>query len=163
MSRVVIKGYGNITISYNPDTGEMRNHYTGTLFSNSRLSSYIIFRVSKNKVFYVHREAYELGTGTKIPEGYEVDHIDLNKQNNKVENLRLVTRSQNMINRPCFKNNSLREKGISYEPEKRLYRVRLSLKGKRYYFGRYKLLEDAVSARNKALESLHGEYKCQES
>jgi len=35
----------------------------------------------------------------EIPEGYEIDHIDNDRQNNCIDNLRCVTRSQNAINR----------------------------------------------------------------
>lgn len=46
----------------------------------------------------VHRIVYETYKG-KIPEGMEVDHIDRNKQNNSIDNLRLVTHKENCENR----------------------------------------------------------------
>ena len=42
-----------------------------------------------------HRLVYEK-FGGKIPNGFEIDHIDGNKHNNDIDNLRAVTRSQNM-------------------------------------------------------------------
>ncbi|WP_369076650.1 HNH endonuclease signature motif containing protein, partial [Staphylococcus cohnii] len=38
------------------------------------------------------------GFNGRIPDGYMVDHINRNKQDNRIENLRLVTRSQNVHN-----------------------------------------------------------------
>jgi hypothetical protein len=43
-----------------------------------------------------HRLVYE-AFGGKIGEGREIDHIDGNKHNNDITNLRVVTRSQNML------------------------------------------------------------------
>ena len=43
-----------------------------------------------------HRLVYESFVG-KIPAGYEIDHIDADKHNNDITNLRLVTRSENML------------------------------------------------------------------
>ena len=51
----------------------------------------------QNKVS-VHRLVYEAFKGT-IPEGMEIDHIDRNKRNNNPDNLRVVTHSENMLNR----------------------------------------------------------------
>ena len=44
---------------------------------------------------YAHVLVWEAFKG-EIPEGYEVDHIDDNKQNNQLSNLQLLTRKQNM-------------------------------------------------------------------
>ena len=43
-----------------------------------------------------HRLVYET-FGGKIKKGFEIDHIDGNKHNNDITNLRAVTRSQNML------------------------------------------------------------------
>ena len=51
-----------------------------------------------HRIVLIHRLVYETFNG-EIPEGLEIDHIDRNKHNNKPENLRLVTRSENMANR----------------------------------------------------------------
>ena len=44
----------------------------------------------------LHRVVYETFVG-KIPKGLEIDHIDGDKHNNDITNLRAVTRSQNML------------------------------------------------------------------
>lgn len=49
------------------------------------------------KIVYVHRLVYEAFKG-EIPEGLEIDHIDGNKHNNNPDNLRVVTRKENMCN-----------------------------------------------------------------
>lgn len=45
----------------------------------------------------LHRAIVELFIG-EIPDGYDIDHIDTNKLNNRIDNLRIVTRKENMGN-----------------------------------------------------------------
>lgn len=49
----------------------------------------------KQRLFQYHRVIWYLAYGT-IPEGYEVNHIDENKQNNALSNLNLMTHIQNI-------------------------------------------------------------------
>lgn len=54
-----------------------------------------------HSIVYVHKLVYETFKG-EIPEGLEIDHIDRNKLNNNPDNLRVVTRSENIKNRGKF-------------------------------------------------------------
>ena len=47
-----------------------------------------------NKGYYAHRVIWEMHNG-KIPEGMQIDHINLDKHDNHIENLQLVTQKQN--------------------------------------------------------------------
>jgi len=71
---------------------------------------YFTVGFSKNGVckhFYIHRIVYESFYGG-IPKGMEIDHIDGNKMNNRVENLRCVTPKEN-INNPNTLNDTWRK------------------------------------------------------
>lgn len=57
------------------------------------------------KRLYCHRVIWEIING-EIPQGLCIDHIDGNGLNNKIDNLRLVTLSENQKNRRLNKNNS---------------------------------------------------------
>lgn len=46
---------------------------------------------------YVHRVIWEYHNGP-IPDGLEIDHKDTNRDNNKIDNLRLVTSKENKEN-----------------------------------------------------------------
>ena len=56
-----------------------------------------LYKNSKPKGFLLHRLIYEAHFGS-IPEGLCIDHIDNNRQNNNIENLRLANRSENNCN-----------------------------------------------------------------
>lgn len=74
-------------------------------------SGYLVISVMSNKV-QLHRLIWEITHG-KIPDGYCVDHIDGDKTNNHIENLRLATLSQNSWNRKKQSNGDPRyPKGI---------------------------------------------------
>lgn len=70
-----------------------------------------------DKSYSVHRIIYEMHFG-KIAEGYFIDHIDGDKQNNLLENLRVVTRSVNSRNQGMYKNNNTGTTGVSYWEDK---------------------------------------------
>lgn len=52
-------------------------------------------------------------------------------------------------------NNRTGYTGVYYDPKKDLYRVEITLQGKRHYLGRRKTLEDAVQLREQAKEDFH--------
>jgi len=51
-----------------------------------------------DKAFCVHRLVYETFVG-EIPRGFEIDHINRNRLDNRLENLRVVTHKENVNNR----------------------------------------------------------------
>lgn len=50
----------------------------------------------KRKMYLLHRVVWESVTGEPIPEGYEVNHINEIKTDNRFCNLNLLTRKENM-------------------------------------------------------------------
>lgn len=68
-------------------------------------NKYMVFQPyvdGKKSLFYIHRAVALTHIGLPL-EGQEVDHIDRNKINNHVSNLRWVSRSQNMLNKEKYK------------------------------------------------------------
>jgi len=89
--------------------------------------------------------------------GYEIDHIDRNPLNNKNNNLRMVTRSQNNMNRSIQKNNISGIVGIGWYYNRWVTSIKRN--NKSIYLGRFKNLKDAISVRQKAEKEYFGEYK----
>ena len=81
--------------------GEILNVTTGRIFKkNLNNNGYYHFRISdknlsKPKNYYIHRFEWECLKGV-IPEGFVIDHCDSVKTNNKIENLQLLTVSENV-------------------------------------------------------------------
>tara|TARA_R100001086_G_scaffold163583_1_gene88243 strand:+ start:2856 stop:3332 length:477 start_codon:yes stop_codon:yes gene_type:complete len=93
----------------------------------------------------------------------EVDHIDRNKFNNNLDNLRWCTRSENIINTGVSKNNKLNEKNI-YKGSSRsslYYVVEIIRNGKKYtrwLNDKKYTLEEAVAFREAMLEDINNLY-----
>ena len=86
-----------------------------------------------------------------------VDHIDGNKLNNKIENLRAATHSENLYNRKFQSNNTSGVKGVSYENQyKKKWKAKISVDGKEISIGRFETLEEAKNAMKEMREKLHG-------
>ena len=75
---------------------------------------------------HVHRAVAELFIGD-IPEGYQVDHIDGNRMNNRVDNLRICTQQENMNNPITRKRISVSKTGQSNGPFSKRGRKNMSI------------------------------------
>ena len=87
----------------------------------------------------------------KIP-----DHKDRNKLNNRKENLRICTQSQNTMNRPKQINNTSGFKGVSAKGKG--WMARINVRGKCFYLGTFKDKIDSAMAYNEAAIKYHGEF-----
>lgn len=95
--------------------------------------------------------------GDIIP-GIEIDHADRNTLNDRLENLRLATRSQNTTNRRIQKNNTSGMRGVRFYKPSSKWLARISLNGKTLHLGYFDTKEDAYSAYLDAANKLHGHW-----
>lgn len=109
------------------------------------------------KEFPAHRIVWEMFNGA-IPEGMEIDHIDRDSRNNRIENLRLATRTQNMQNTAAHKNNTSGVKNVSWSKQDGKWRVQIRHNGKYKWIGYFSDLTDAAKAAEKARAEFHGEF-----
>lgn len=90
--------------------------------------------------------------------GIEVDHIQHNKNDNRKENLRLVTTQQNGMNKSLCKNNTSGITGVYWNKNSDKWNVKIGFNGKSIDLGFYLDFNDAVYARKEAEEFYFGEY-----
>lgn len=104
-----------------------------------------------------HRIAHALHTGSD-PGVMFIDHHDGDVANNRPDNLRLATHSQNGQNRKTQANNSSGVPGVAWDKQTSSWRGRVQLKGSPVISKRFKVLEDAAAwVAEKRLE-LFGEF-----
>lgn len=94
----------------------------------------------------------------KRPKKAEIDHISGNKLDNRRTNLRLVTRTQNSMNRDKLSNNTSGHRGVYWNSMWRRWEAFIRENGTKHYLGRYRNIEKAIEARNKAEDRYFGEY-----
>jgi hypothetical protein len=82
--------------------------------------------------------------------GHLVDHIDGNKLNNQLSNLRLVNYSQNGWNSEKRKRNTSGYKGVSWNKGKRMWKSSIMVNRKQIFLGYYKDIELARQAYSEA-------------
>lgn len=94
------------------------------------------------------------------PDGFVVDHINHDKLDARLENLRFVRRGENNYNTGLRSDNSTGVTGVYYEhnPKKGrpFWYARIGKDGKNYDLGHYSSFEDAVAARKEAEIALYG-------
>jgi hypothetical protein len=90
--------------------------------------------------------------------GQDVDHINGNKLDNRRSNLRLCTRSENLMNRGGEVGSSSHFKGVCRHASRPGWMARITVNGKSIYLGYFKTEEDAAHAYNSAARIYHGEF-----
>tara|TARA_R110000772_G_scaffold261549_1_gene380088 strand:+ start:421 stop:918 length:498 start_codon:yes stop_codon:yes gene_type:complete len=133
--------------------------YTNKYLKNS-LDNKGYYRVwlRKNKIkttFSIHRLCYMCNYPTEDISLLEIDHIDMDKLNNKIENLRKCCKSDNSSNKIVYKNNKLGIKNIS--ESRNGYIFQLTKNGK-HYAKRFKKLQDAIDYRDIKVKEINGEF-----
>jgi hypothetical protein len=110
---------------------------------------YVSFMFNGNN-YLAHRVIWEMHNGI-IPEGMQVDHINRDRLDNRIENLRLATHQQNCWNSSGY-GKSTGVKNVEKNGSK--YAVRVQRK----YYGRFKSLELADLVAQEVRHKLYAEY-----
>lgn len=108
-----------------------------------------------NKSHKVHRLIFLLEHGYLPP---EVDHINSNRADNRLENLRAANRSQNQCNRFALSNNKSGYPGVNWHKHAKSWYVRVMKDGKSHIIGYFKDLELAGLVATEARSLYHGAY-----
>jgi len=109
-----------------------------------------MYRVGRlqSKGFRAHRIAWTIHYG-KWPEGH-IDHINGDRGDNSLDNLRDVSRCENMRNSKIPSTNKSGVLGVYWDKVNSLWRASISVEGKTLNLGRYASISEAAEVRRLA-------------
>ena len=153
----------NSLFRYCPKTGRFfrkanngRKVKTGAIATSKRENGYLMVQLMINGYkhnYRAHRVAWLLYYGID-PGEFEIDHIDQDKTNNRISNLRLVDHGEQQRNRPKPKNNTSGITGVSWEKDKKRWRAHIGIDGERRKLGTFKDKFEAICCRKSAEKRL---------
>ena len=114
------------------------------------------YAVRKEGAYEPLIQMHRLILGT--PKGKDTDHINGNKLDNRKENLRIASRSENLRNTKKYKTNKSGFKGVCFYKRKNQWMVQIQVKSKKIHLGYFKDIKKAAKAYNKAAIEYHGEF-----
>lgn len=104
------------------------------------------------KIIYMHRQITKAGDSL-----LDVDHINGDKLDNRIENLRLVTHAQNMLNWDNRRGTSI-YRGVSWNSERNKWKAQIQLNNKNKPIGRFNTEIEAAKAYDLEAKKLFGEF-----
>ena len=153
-----IEGYENYFVS---NFGNIKNSKTNRILKqNTHPKGYKLIDLSKNgirKSFRVHRlvgKAFLENPDNKPM----IDHIDENKANNNVKNIRWATDKENGYNQGKYKNNKSGYKGVSFNKPMNKYVAHININGKKKHIGLFETAEEASKAYEAKAKEIHQEF-----
>ena len=153
-----IKGFDNYQVS---TKGRVRNVITRNILKGRKSDGYYQVELTTNDNKRKHMRVHRLVGLAFIPNLENkpfIDHIDHNRTNNNLINLRWVTNSENQMNKGKQSNNTSGTTGIHYDECCEQWSARVQKNGIRHEIGHFDTLEDAKEARNKFVKELFKEF-----
>lgn len=138
---------------YEPETGLIYSKHFKRPVGVFDGGSYVVIQINR-KLYKAHRLAWLLHYG-EWPT-LEIDHINGDKSDNRLSNLREATRQQNILNRRMFKNNTTGVKGVSRARNR--FRAQLWHNGAPVLSQLFDTLEEAAAAYEAKANELFGEW-----
>lgn len=126
--------------------------FNWSALTSPRRSAVYACRVSNGQMVLMHRAI--LGASR----GDEIDHKDGDGLNNRRENLRQCTRSQNNCNIGLRTDNKSGFKGVFKEARSNKWRAEVQIGGRIRRLGLFNSAVDAHAARCIAVSEMHGEF-----
>ena len=153
---IQIKDFPNYSVS---NLGNVKSNRTSKVLKQV-LSGYGYYMVKLNdktnkKTKYIHKLVAEAFLINNEGKPY-VDHINNDKSDNKVTNLRFATHKENGQNRQINKNNTSGVKGVYKSGNK--WRSQIKIDGILLHLGMYETIEEAKQARQDAVKKAFGEF-----
>lgn len=138
-------------LAYDQASGLFTRRKTGRVYDTPASSGYVVISVGGRT--YMAQDLAWLYIHGDLPECV-VDHIDRNRSNNRITNLRLATRRQNAQNKSLDRRSTSGVKGVHFVGKRSVWSAEIYIDGQRTRLGYFNDLDEAVAARRSA-ELLH--------
>lgn len=142
---------------YNPEQGTVTRKVSygraiaGQVFTQGRISVRGVLIGMNRLIWAIHNKMWP-------PKGYWVDHIDQDKSNNRISNLRLATPTQNQQNKAGY---GMYAKGVTWRDRiDKPYQAKIRVNGTRIHLGSFATEAEASEAYQQACIKYHGEFAC---
>jgi len=150
--------------NYDPDTGVATwNAKFGNAHWNTKFAGKVVGSLSPRGYLRTQIDGVEYQLHRLIWKHYygsdpldEIDHCNQIKVDNRIENLREATRSQNAANRPVKKRDGSNVRGATYHAGK--WQSYCTINGHNTYLGRFSTPEEAHKAYVEAVQSSFKEF-----
>ena len=151
--------YLRAILSYNSTTGDLfwqhredrdcqwNTRWAGKKAGYINSKGYIYVNIDKKR-YLSHRIIWALVHGN-WPKN-QIDHIDGNPSNNRLENLREATNQENNRNKSLQKNNTSDVTGVSWNKKVQKWVARIATDRKDHHIGVFDNKDDAIAARKDA-------------
>jgi hypothetical protein len=130
----------------------IRGMSAGSICGSPDKDGYIQVSVDKKR-YKAHRLAWLYVYGNFPPN--QIDHINRIKDDNRIDNLRLATNSQNSQNQSKRKDNKSGVVGVGWSKRERRWRARIVVDGREICLGYYRTIEEAALSRSVAKLKIH--------
>ena len=147
-------------MDYSPETGEFMwkrhrlAHYVGVPIHGMNGHGYRHVKI-KQRIYILHRLAWFYVYGQWPKHG--IDHINRDRSDNRICNLREATIAENSANRRITKHNTSGFKNVMRDSERDSWLVRIKLHGQ-LHSRRFKTVEEAAAAVESLRRQFQGEF-----
>ena len=154
----IIKDFENYSVS---NFGNIKNNKTGRILKPS-IDANGYYTVSlckdgKSNTKKIHTLVADYFIANPYNKPF-VDHINNNKLDNNVRNLRYATNQENQMNSKLSSKNTSNYKGVIFYKPSNKWRAQIMINGKNKHLGYFDKIEDAINVRVKKVKEVYGEY-----
>lgn len=145
-------------VAYDPSSGQFTwktTRFIGKQAGSRHKKNGYVTVTYMGKQYYTHRLAW------RLVHGYwptYIDHINGDRADNRITNLREVYKQENHRNMKCFNNSTSKIPGVSFHKQHSKWRAYITVNSRQQSLGCFDTFEAAITARKQA-EQHHGFHK----